>query len=108
LGRPRKSIGGKIKKKHLQEGGGRFSPPPPPPGFCVSAGMIGVTGEWAVSVGMIRLNGERQLVAGSSEFGMQFCCRLQRRGFQGAKLRMPAFRENCRPMIMVELYLTDS
>jgi hypothetical protein len=28
---------------------------PPPPMFCVSAGIIGLTGEWLVSAGMIGL-----------------------------------------------------
>lgn len=31
---------------------------PPPPPFCVSVGMIGVTGESLVCVGMIGLRGE--------------------------------------------------
>jgi hypothetical protein len=39
---------------------------PPLPLFCVSAGIIGLTGEWFVSAGIIGLRGEKAAV--SSEF----------------------------------------
>jgi len=39
--------------------------PTPTPLFCVSAGMIGLTGEWRVSAGMVGLRGEKRFTVGS-------------------------------------------
>ena len=73
-------LSGKINLEYYLRAAAWFWPPHPP--FCVSAGMIGVTGEWTVSAGIVELRRERQSEVSSREFTVR--CE-ERRGWRRRK-----------------------